>query len=405
MNETITTMPLLPLRGLVLYPDMILHFDLGRETSIRAAEYAMGNNTPVFLVAQRDIKDENPGVDALYGIGTVAQVRQVLRLPGNDVRILVEGTSRARLIGITEDEPYKKAEVELLETVPAPIGNARTEALYRRVQEAFEEYSSLAPRMTPEVVMNVLDAEDLGYLSDYIAQSIQLRYQTKQHILELTDPMRRTMEIISLLGEEIHILTIGQRISQKVKTQMEKNQRDYFLREQLRAIEEELGEYDEEEEEDNKYRERILELGLPQESEEHLLKEAKRLSRMQPSSPESNVIHTYLDTVLELPWNKQDHERTDLKYARKILDRDHYGMEKVKERILEFMAVRKLNPNLKGQIICLIGPPGVGKTSVGVSIAAAWDGNTPVSRSAACATRPISADTAKPISAPCRAAS
>ncbi len=371
MNETITTMPLLPLRGLVLYPDMILHFDLGRETSIRAAEYAMGNNTPVFLVAQRDIKDENPGVDALYGIGTVAQVRQVLRLPGNDVRILVEGTSRARLIGITEDEPYKKAEVELLETVPAPIGNARTEALYRRVQEAFEEYSSLAPRMTPEVVMNVLDAEDLGYLSDYIAQSIQLRYQTKQHILELTDPMRRTMEIISLLGEEIHILTIGQRISQKVKTQMEKNQRDYFLREQLRAIEEELGEYDEEEEEDNKYRERILELGLPQESEEHLLKEAKRLSRMQPSSPESNVIHTYLDTVLELPWNKQDHERTDLKYARKILDRDHYGMEKVKERILEFMAVRKLNPNLKGQIICLIGPPGVGKTSVGVSIAAA----------------------------------
>lgn len=371
MNETITTMPLLPLRGLVLYPDMILHFDLGRETSIRAAEYAMGHNAPVFLVAQRDIKDENPDIDALYGIGTVAHVRQVLRLPGNDVRILVEGESRARLVGITEAEPYKKAEVEILEATPAPIGSARTEALYRRVQEAFEEYSSLAPRMTPEVVMNVLGAEDLGYLSDYIAQSMQTRYQVKQRVLELIDPTRRTMEIISLLGEEIDILKIGQRISQKVKTQMEKNQRDYFLREQLRAIEEELGEVEEEEEDDSKFRERILALGLPQESEDHLLKEAKRLTRMQPSSPESNVIHTYLDTVLDLPWNKHDRERADLKNARKILDRDHYGMEKVKERILEFMAVRKLNPDIKGQIICLLGPPGVGKTSVGVSIAAA----------------------------------
>ena len=370
MNETITTMPLLPLRGLVLYPDMILHFDLGREPSIHAAEYAMGNNVPVFLVAQRDIKDENPDMEALYTIGPVAHVRQILRLPGNDVRILVEGECRARLVSIVETEPYKKAEVELLETVPAPIGNARTEALYRRLQEAFEEYSSLAPRMTPEVVMNVMSAEDLGYLSDYIAQSIQLRYQVKQRVLELIDPMRRTMEVISLLGEEIDILSIGQRIAQKVKTQMEKNQRDYFLREQLRAIEEELGEYDEDEE-DDKYRERILDLHLEKSSEEHLLKEAKRLTHMQPSSPESNVIHTYLDTVLELPWNKRDHERTDLKAARRILDRDHYGMEKVKERILEFMAVRKLNPELKGQIICLIGPPGVGKTSVGVSIAAA----------------------------------
>lgn len=222
MNETTTLMPLLPLRGLVLYPEMILHFDLGRESSIHAVEYAMGNNTPVFLVAQRDIKDENPDMAALYSIGTVAHIRQILRLPGNDVRILVEGESRARLIAITDEEPYKKAEVELLETVSAPIGNARTEALYRRVQETFEEYSSLAPRMTPEVVMNVLGAEDLGYLSDYIAQSIQLRYQVKQRVLELLDPMRRTMEIVSLLSEEIDILTIGQRISQKVKTQMEK---------------------------------------------------------------------------------------------------------------------------------------------------------------------------------------
>ncbi len=370
MNQTITLMPLLPLRGLVLYPEMILHFDLGRESSIRAAEYAMSNHTPVFLVAQRDIKDENPDFDALYRIGTVAQVRQILRLPGNDVRILVEGESRARLLGVMEDDSLKKAEIEVLDTIPAPIGNARTEALYRRIQETFESYAALAPRMTPEVVMNVLGAEDLGRLSDYIAQSIQLRYQVKQRILELIDPIRRAMEMISLLKEELEILTIGQRISQKVRAQMDKNQRDYFLREQLRAIEEELGEFDEDDDDDS-YRERILALGLEKESEEHLLKEAKRLTRMQPSSPESNVIHTYLDTVLELPWNKRDRERADLTAARRILDRDHYGMEKVKERILEFMAVRKLNPGLKGQIICLIGPPGVGKTSVGVSIAEA----------------------------------
>ena len=370
MTEQLTNMPLLPLRGLVLYPDMVLHFDLGRETSIRAAEYAMGHNEPLFLIAQREVKDENPTQEELYEIGTVAHVRQILRLPGNDVRIMVEGYQRARLHAITGTEPYKTADVELIDPTPAPIGSARSEALYRRVQEAFESYAGLAPRLAPEVVMNVLGADDLGYLCDYIAQSINIRYQVKQQILETLDPQRRTMEMISLLAEEIDILQIGQRISQKVKNQMDKNQRDYFLREQIRAIEEELGEYDEEDD-DERFRERILELKLEKQSEEHLLKEAKRLSRMQPTSPESNVIHTYLDTVLALPWNTRDEERADLPAARKILDRDHYGMEKVKERILEFLAVRKLNPELKGQIICLIGPPGVGKTSVGVSIAEA----------------------------------
>ena len=370
METTIQTMPLLPLRGLVLYPDMMLHFDLGRDTSIRAAEFAMTTSSPIFLVAQRDVRDEDPDAEALYEIGTVAQVKQVLRLPGNDVRILVEGKCRARLRNLFQKEPYKKADVEVFEEPEAPIDNPRAEALYRQIQDAFEKYSAQAPRMTPEVVMNVLGAEDLGYLSDYIAQSIQLRYQSKQRVLELIEPYARTMEVIGLLEEEKEILTISQRISQKVSSQMEKNQRDYYLREQLHAIEEELGEEDPDED-DDKYRERILALKLPKESEEHLLKEAKRLTHMQPSSPESNVIHTYLDTVLDLPWTHADKERVDLKAARRILDRDHYGMEKVKERILEFMAVRRLNPELRGQIICLVGPPGVGKTSVGVSIAAA----------------------------------
>ena len=370
METTILSMPLLPLRGLVLYPDMMLHFDLGRDSSIRAAEFAMTTGSPIFLVAQRDVRDEDPDAEALYEIGTVANVKQVLRLPGNDVRILVEGKSRARLVEMFQREPYKKAEVEVFPDMEAPIDNPRAEALYRQVQDAFEKYSAQAPRMTPEVVMNVLGAEDLGYLADYIAQSIQLRYQTKQKVLELVEPYARTMEIIGMLEEEKEILLISQRISQKVSSQMEKNQRDYYLREQLHAIEEELGEAGPEDEDDN-YRERILALKLPQESETHLLKEANRLRHMQPSSPESNVIHTYLDTVLDLPWNKTDRERVDLKAARRILDRDHYGMEKVKERILEFMAVRRLNPDLKGQIICLVGPPGVGKTSVGISIASA----------------------------------
>ena len=312
MNETITTMPLLPLRGLVLYPDMILHFDLGRETSIRAAEYAMGHNAPVFLVAQRDIKDENPDIDALYGIGTCracasgpASARQRRAHPcrGREPRAACR-YHRGRAV--------QKAEVEILEATPAPIGSARTEALYRRVQEAFEEYSALAPRMTPEVVMNVLGAEDLGYLRLYCAKYAD-PLSGKAARPRAHRPHAPHHGDHLLLGEEIDILKIGQRISQKVKNQMEKNQRDYFLREQLRAIEEELGEVEEEEEDDNKFRERILALGLPQESEDHLLKEAKRLTRMQPSSPESNVIHTYLDTVLELPWNKLDRERADLK--------------------------------------------------------------------------------------------
>jgi len=373
MNDMIAVLPMIPLRGIVLYPKMVLHFDLGRKTSIAAAEHAMRHNEPIFLVAQRDARTETPMLEDIYPIGAVGHVRQILRLPGDDVRVLVEGEYRARLVSVFEEENYRSAEIESIETVAAPLSEPENEAHYRRIQNLFETYLSLAPRVSPEIIMNVMSAEDLGELCDYIAQNVQLRYQVRQRLLELVEPTARAEELCVILTGENEVLSLTKKINQKVKAQMDRNQRDYYLREQMRAIEEELGEdeyYDEGSEDDGKsYISRIKKLGLAPDSEEHLLKEARRLAKTQPTSPENNVISTYLDTVLELPWNVRTEESIDLAAARKILDRDHYGMEKVKERILEFMAVRSLNPNLKGQVLCLIGPPGVGKTSVGMSIA------------------------------------
>ncbi len=374
MDKTTAILPMIPLRGIVLYPKMVLHFDIGRPASIAAAEYAMRHNEPLFVVAQRDARTETPGADELYPIGMTARVRQILRLPGNDVRVLVEGLQRASLVALCDDEStLRRAEIEHINVIEAPLSLPENEAHYRRIQQLLEDYLSLLPKASPEIIMNVMSAEDLGELCDYIAQSLPLRYPVRQRILEQIDPAARAEDLAAILAGENEILTLTKTINQKVKAQMDRNQRDYFLREQIRAIEEELGEEEypeeEEDEEGKSYVSRIKKLGLPPDSEEHLLKEARRLSKTQPTSPENNVLSTYLDTVLELPWNTRTEESHDLAAARRILDHDHYGMEKVKERILEFMAVRNLNPNLKGQVLCLIGPPGVGKTSVGVSIA------------------------------------
>ena len=379
MNEIFSILPMIPLRGIVLYPKMVLHFDIGRPSSIAAAEHAMRRGEEIFLAAQRDARTETPMLDEIYPTGTVARVRQILRLPGDDVRVMVEGIERARLTGISEAEKYRCAEIERIGQIPAPLSEPKNEVYYRQIQELLETYLSLSPGVSPDIIMNVMSSEDIGELCDYIAQNLQLRYQVRQRILELAEPAARAEAMCEILAGENEILSLTRKIHQKVRQQMDRNQRDYYLREQIRAIEEELGEdeyYDEPEEDDGKsYISRIKKLGLPEESEEHLIKEARRLSRTQPTSPENNVISTYLDTVLELPWNKYTRESRDLKAAQRQLDRDHYGMEKVKERILEFMAVRALNPDLRGQVLCLIGPPGVGKTSVGISIAKALGRN------------------------------
>ncbi|MGI6337253.1 MAG: endopeptidase La [Eubacteriales bacterium] len=368
-NSDILNMPLLPLRGLVLFPRMILHFDVGRPRSIRAVEHALRNNTPVFITTQKDIRDADPTSDALYSVGTIATVRQTVRL-GPAMRVLVEGIDRAKLTRVWQEEPYSRVEVERKKIAPVHASDAKGEALLRRARELFEEYITRSPNAPQELILNAMGEDELGYLADYMTQNCAASTTDRQRILETFDPLKRIERVTELLAREIDVLEINQEMAGKVQERLEKNQRDYILREQLGAIQAELAEYGEDDE-ITVYRKKIMKLGLPEDSAKKLMSEVDRLSKTQPMSPEGGVIRTYLDTVLELPWNKTTKERIDVDAARKILDSDHYGLEKVKERILEYVAVRQLAPELKGQILCLVGPPGVGKTSVGVSIARA----------------------------------
>ncbi len=371
-TEGLSRLPLLALRGLTVFPNMLLHFDVGRDRSVKALEEAMKEHRLIFLVTQRDLANDAPNQEELYEVGTVCTVRQLLRLPGDNMRILVEGVTRARLVRLTQEEPFAEALVDEQEVSVRTAGK-HEEALIRAVQERFEEYSTLAPRMTGDIIVTVMTAKNGDYLSDYIAQNIAVHYEQKQELLEEFNPVRRLEKILKLLAHEIDILKIEHSIEGRVKTQMDKNQRDYYLREQLKVISEELGESDDVASEVEEYREKILKLSLPEEHETKLLKEADRLLKMQYTSPESGVVRTYLDTCLELPWNTTTNERVDLVSAQKILDADHYGLKKVKDRILEMIAVRKLTPALKGQILCLVGPPGIGKTSVAKSVARAMN--------------------------------
>ncbi len=366
-----SVMPVLPLRGLTAFPHMMLNFDVGRDKSMKSLDDAMAKNQKIFLVAQKEIKTDNPVAEDIYEIGTVARVKQVLRFPANNVRVLVEGIYRAKIINVTHVEPFIEAEVEELRSTEINENSVRCEALMRSAQELFSEYMEYAPKMTPEVMLNVISSETLGDLADFIAQSIPTKYTNKQLVLEELHPYKRLSLVKKLLARELEIFKVESNLAGKVQEQMDKNQRDYFLREQIKAIHEELGDDDDVESEYEKYAEKIRKLNLSEEISEKLIKEAARLRKMQVNSPESTVIRTYLDNVLELPWNTKTKDKLNLSSAQKVLDRDHYGMEKVKERILEFLAVKQLSPDSKGQIICLVGPPGVGKTSIGKSIAKA----------------------------------
>ncbi|MDL2288685.1 endopeptidase La, partial [Oscillospiraceae bacterium OttesenSCG-928-F05] len=367
-----STMPLLALRGLVVFPEMVLHFDVGREKSIAALNHAMADDQLVFLTAQRDIRTDEPDISEVYTCGTVSRICQILKLPGGSVRVLVEGIYRAKLLNAIDGDAFYTVEVEQMD-IPKKRKSKRLEALVREAQTVFDEYAGLAPRMTHEVVLNVMASDDPAYLADYIAQNIPVQHQDKQVFLEERDPVRRLEKICTLLSREIEIMEIGANIQGKVRDQLSKNQRDYFLREQLKAIQYELGDRDDTAAEADDYKEKIQALGLETEWEEKLLKEAARLSRMSSSSPESGVIRTYLDTCLDLPWKKTTKDRLNLKTVQRSLDRDHYGLEKVKDRIIEYMAVKQLAPDMKGQILCLVGPPGVGKTSVAMSLAGAMN--------------------------------
>ena len=370
-------MAFVPTRDLVVFPNMTVYFDVGRSFSVRSIKNAMENDTPVFLAAQKDVNVETPEKKDCYAIGTVVRVKQIVRT-GSVYRVLVEGVSRAKLINMFERKNCYEAEIKMMHNYPREkLEKTEVIALFREVMKAFEEYAKLLPRMPQELYSQILGAKTPIELFESLAFNISLSFQDRQSLLEASTVGEKLALLLTILSREIEVLTLEQQIHDQVRTQIEDNQREYYIREQIKALQHELdGEGAESEAaESDKYSEKILKLGLDEKSEEKLMGEVKRLSRMPLGSQEAVVVSNYLDTVLSLPWNSFTKDRTDVKKASKILDEDHYGLKKVKERILENLSVRALAPDVKGQILCLVGPPGVGKTSVAKSIARALGRN------------------------------
>ena len=363
-------LPALALRGLTVFPRMNTSFDVERAISVCALERAMETGQEIFLVTQREIGVDLPEEKDLYEIGTISRVTQILRVSERAIRVMMEGVSRARLKRIWQREPFLQAQVEVIDE-PKPVrrGN-RTEALLRQTYANFAEYAELTQKLPDEVYAVIMEADDPGYLADFIAQQINLRYQDKQAILDELQPLTRLRRMNEILVREVNVIAMEQDIESKVRSRVGQIQKEFVLREQIKVLQNEIGEGDSEEEVDE-YRRRIKEVRFPEETEKKLLKDVDRLSRQPFGSAEASVLRNYLDTVLEMPWGVETKERASVAQAKKILDRDHFGLEKVKERILEFIAVRQLNAQAKGQILCLVGPPGVGKTSIALSVAKA----------------------------------
>ena len=363
-------LPTIALRGLVVFPNNLVHFEVGREKSIAAVEWAMANNSNVFLVAQKSMDTTEPQQADLFSYGVVAEVKQVLRVSGDLVKVLVEGKYRAKLSALDASGDFLLSEVR-----PAPVRTGKaddaveTEALLRALKAGFDEYLGMNPRLGKDVVFAIVSSDDPAFLSEYMPANLLFRYEDKQAVMDEGTLNGRLKKLIEMLRRECQVMKIEKEIAEKVNESMDKNQRDYYLHEQLHIISDELGEGDDTHAEADEYRRRITELHLAEDSEKKLLKEVDRLAKMQGSNQEATVIRTYLDTCLDLPWNTFTVDDLDISRAQQILDRDHYGLKKVKDRILETLAVRKLAPDVKAQIICLVGPPGVGKTSIARSIA------------------------------------
>lgn len=362
--------PVLALRGLVIFPNMMIQFDIGRKKSVLALAGAMEGEHLIFLDAQTDLQEGEPSKEQLCRMGVVARIKQVIRHSEEGVRLFAEGLYRASLEKVTQEVPYLEAEVAKAETLPYR-STVTTEALIRQTRMVFEDYAQNYAKIAPDILYSVMQMKDCGKLADYITANISLEYDRKQEILEELHPVKRLRKLIHILEEEIKIIAIENEIQEKTREQVDESQREYYLREQMKTIAYELGEDDNPQEEADELRERIEKLNLPKEQNDKLIKECDRLSKMPVGSHEGSVILTYLETCLDLPWNTRSKENIDLKRAEKVLDADHYGLKKVKERILEALAVKKLAPENNGQIICLVGPPGVGKTSIARSIAKA----------------------------------
>ena len=369
MSEIILNnkMPILALRGMTVFPDQTVHFDIGRVKSALSLENAMKNDQMLFLAPQKRINDDDPGLSGLYPIGCVAKVKQILRSQGENIRVLVSGMYRAKILEMTQTEPFLCGTVEKVLDVEVH-DNLRNRAMRREANALYANYLELVERPAQSVQLRMLDSDDCGFIADSIAQNSGIEYPEKAKLLCQLNPARRLEHALQMLRQEIQMLQIESDIQEKTRAHMDQDQRDYYLREQMKAIREELGEGDEHSE-FSEFEKKILLLNLDQTSEAKLLKDLERLKKQPFGSSEASVLRNYLDTVLEFPWNSCTKERVDIESARRILEKDHFGLEKVKNRILETLAVRKMAPDMPPQIICLVGPPGVGKTSIAYSIA------------------------------------
>ena len=369
IKNHVFNMPTLALRGIVVFPEMVVHFDVVRKKSIEALNIAMAANRNIFLITQKDITADDPKRKDLYDIGCVAKVRQILRLSGDTVRVLVEGCYRAELLGLTASEPALYGDIIRLDDEPVKCRDIYKDAMLRNAKNAFDDFAQVSPKISPDVIMTVVAADNMGRLADFITHNIPVEVDDKQYILEQTNTQKRLKLVISLLKREKELISIDAKINEKVRANIDENQREYYLREQLKVINDELYGQDDPNAENNKYYKKIAELKASDEIKQRLTDEVNRLAKMPAGSHEATVVLNYLDTCLSLPFGIFTEGKINLAKSKKILDRDHYGLTKVKERMLELLAVHSLVPEIKGQIICLVGPPGVGKTSIVKSVA------------------------------------
>ncbi|HFO1049565.1 MULTISPECIES: endopeptidase La [Bacillus cereus group] len=373
MNTNERIVPLLPLRGVLVYPTMVLHLDVGRDKSIQALEQAAMDENIIFLAMQKEMNIDDPKEDDIYSVGTVAKVKQMLKLPNGTLRVLVEGLHRAEVVEFIEEENVVQVSIKTItEEVEADL---EEKALMRTLLEHFEQYIKVSKKVSNETFATVADVEEPGRLADLIASHLPIKTKQKQEILEIISVKERLHTLISIIQDEQELLSLEKKIGQKVKRSMERTQKEYFLREQMKAIQTELGDKEGKGGEVEELREKIEQSGMPEETMKAALKELDRYEKLPASSAESGVIRNYIDWLLALPWTEATEDMIDLAHSEEILNKDHYGLEKVKERVLEYLAVQKLTNSLKGPILCLVGPPGVGKTSLARSIATSLNRN------------------------------
>jgi ATP-dependent Lon protease len=364
-------LPLLPLRDIVIYPFMIVPLFVSREKSIRAVDEALGENRMILLASQRDVDKEDPAAEDLYKVGTVAVIMRMLKLPDGRIRILVQGLVRAKVETVEDKGEFLRARLKVMTEVPVHERSLEVEALIRNVRGSMEKAANLGKNISPEVMAIIGNLDDPGRLADLSASNLELKVEDAQSVLDIAETTERLRRVNELLNKEIEVLTVQQEINTQARADIDRSQREFYLRQQLKAIQSELGEGNELAEEISQFREKIETSKMPQHAEEEALRQLKKLERMHPDAAETATLRNWMEIMTDLPWSRSSKDNLDLKKAQVILDEDHYGLEKVKERIIEALAVRKLKEKPKGGILCLVGPPGVGKTSLGRSIARA----------------------------------